>query len=1721
MSFPLTYKSESNSNMRKYYQLETPHDPSIILETDICLNNLLRHLEDSNITTEDEKYQSTNVVVEPPIVDYTTHLSLEDPNCSITNPTTFCISANFVPLEVSANPDYEQSYTVTVGTNNFNDIVNNITTTIQLATDNSPIFDTNLLIDVTNDNEPCNSVDNNQTVNAIFDSSSPDILLSKAINSGINNVTNNSLLTFGEDTNFNNNYALGNTNALNKYYTENPVTKRLTQNSLINENDKDFNNITVTTFPLNMDMNSFGSYKISVSGASIIEDKNTQSYLAVDDNFSIGDIANENADIKISDLSVLDKYNAIFNDISPDNSFKITINKNENSGLNFENVTDRGLFVIDNSTMTNNIEFIKNIIDPDLPISINLTQQPMFITHNPLTTEGPYFINNGFFNLSSDGEYLDGTKYNIDGEIILEILPKNQRVKNREETPGVFSEINVVYEGMDDDLKTSKDVSYRIKNIIMPTGINQYNAVKSSNYSSLYMSNDDNTDLNVTITEAAIETNNDEIILIKIDPLNVLTNDLNGNKIYVSDGYNASTSQPINANIEVDITGDISILKGKDELRFKIVPKGIHELGFASGVLEYNNLFIHKDDSLSNYGEQLPNSWVLGYKAQAPASGNQYFITTDVTTFSDPKYFPSVNECKNICNNGADIDITFSYESEASSLIYYDVIKILLDNVVYTTIPQTQITKNLLSDVTTYTDETLNGAITIGNKQYKIVKNTRVTRYYSTFSFNLAGTTNLEGRTPVLKSTYITYYIYADTVTIKINNMVTNGIYSSNSYTALQGVNQANTATNIAIISPEPYPTSYIVQLYNDNITEIIVPKLIFNITKSGIYSLKGNIQYKNENSVWTDILDGHVLELEPYLKTNPVIVDANTIDGNPNNNYSITASIYIDKTNNILLIEKPEYFTSLFIEYETTTGVITGYKYNINNLPQDNFKSNFNPNNFIINALPVSDSRLVDLSVNVAYEAETQNSSSYNSVFTIIYNTTTFFKFTLTKSTFTQPIIIAHITKNIFEVRQYIEIPEITQTTVPTVITYKSGNDTNNMIDILNVITINYNNATINQNDYVNFSLTSDKISVQLVKTIEPSVSPSYITSLTYTETNCETLTIDYYRGYKTDNEESTQIYNYIINRNNLVSCDIASGTSGSFTDNLTIYNTFQNIISFNNGIGSIGVKITPSFSRLPKSILAANNKYIREISVTSDSINITRMVNDVEVNDVEIQNPVSLKNYNLYEFPNGQILKSKNLRLNNNGDYYKFTYTKSNTIEVFYNDTYIGNPKDITSWNSIDTITYAAAKDGFILNKNSINTDDGFLQIVLNENSKSNSDTYIVIASPQLVATQMGIDGVKNLLIDSTKSDVYAASELITRYFPIVQDESGSIYTPFVNIDNVNNITFTTLIDKQLTEYMDSSKNVIPVHFDINSSSVIITEIIKDGLNTTTTNGPNSDGIIFKGFISDLINLQVTNPYYSSIKLESILANGQLKLSYTQDSSGYFTTIFSNKNQNIQPDNNMKFIIGNSFIPSGEYELNSSITKGVKINIYDMVKRENDIVLLKYEQSNIDFTNIPKNTPIHQINFLPTKVYTSVVTMPEHIFGTKYNVTFNAITRANINLDASENIIWTQLSEENSAVLINNFSLQIKAVDTTGLNNIIEMLYATSEIPVNFTVFKQSNTMEIFAADGTPRFIITPFGQIQTPSINTKDLTIYDLSSNNNIELLKANVSILNDLF
>jgi hypothetical protein len=74
------------------------------------------------------------------------------------------------------------------------------------------------------------------------------------------------------------------------------------------------------------------------------------------------------------------------------------------------------------------------------------------------------------------------------------------------------------------------------------------------------------------------------------------------------------------------------------------------------------------------------------------------------------------------------------------------------------------------------------------------------------------------------------------------------------------------------------------------------------------------------------------------------------------------------------------------------------------------------------------------------------------------------------------------------------------------------------------------------------------------------------------------------------------------------------------------------------------------------------------------------------------------------------------------------------------------------------------------------------------------------------------------------------------------------------------------------------------------------------------------------------------------------------------------------------------------------------------------------------------------------------------------------------------------------------------------------------IELLYATSDIPKNFTVINQRNVLEILAPNGSPKFVITPFGQIITPNINTNAITFFNTNAVNNVDLMRSNADIFN---
>lgn len=1719
ISFPIKYNAEDSNNsvMTKYYQLDDGNSV-IHLEKDICL----RHMLQQNPNEID--YTDNYVVYES--APFATNLSIEDPNCSISNPTSFCIAAKYVEQtfveENPLNPIY--SHTVVIGTNNFATISNPISTQIKLAIDNSPIFDTNLLITISNNNdESFYSVDVNKTIMATFDSEDNNILLSKAINSAYNTTDNLSLLTFGEDTDFNNTYALGKSQI--HYFTKDLTTYELKANTINTSYLASENNVTIQVTPEKIGESSFGTFKIRIEEAEIEETFNQGSDIKT--TFLIGDDVGNTNNNNISDASQLSKYLELFDDVSSGNSFEILVtNKKDNSGINFVDSSYNVYFEIDNSTMSSNIEFMEKIIFEDMSLNVVLSQLPMTIDLDSSIVNGAVSVaeeNKALFELTENGETLGVNDYNKDGEIILEIAPQLNRVSILSGNSDVYSGIRVTYTDLEinkdlvDELKTNKDVQFKIVNTITPTGKNFYTPLVTDNYTiatdenkntSLFMAK---TNVPVTIVAPNIDNGDNEITLIKINPSSTLTNDIGGNILYELNDTGADNA--IDAvTIDVTISGTIDIFKDEYDLRYLVYPKTIDELDISSPGLNGKNNIKVLTTSLPEINDSADkNTWLLGYR-----NADDLFVKTNANTFSSiTSYFPTGQECSDIINNNEPLNVIIKYETASNIGIFYDKVTILCNGSTYT-VTQNDIIFKMKNNFAPYYNRPYNKVI--GGTTYQVVEEVKVEVYNSIIHFNLAGTTNLSLMSPLLKSTVTNYYIYSNTTTF---TDFIDGQPSTLSYTA------TSNAINLpqTVLDQQELKAFEIIRLEGDETTEAI---LNFQVKKATVTSLNAQIQSREdkEDTTWADI-GPKITDIEPYLGTNPVI----TIDSGVKIE---TYMVKVKNTNRILIIDKPFYFTPLVLDYTSVTGNITGFKYNTTNMPSG-FDTNFNPSNYTTTTeLPDDVGFALNLSATVTYGEPdvNQGGATYRVIITVrdLTNSNTgtnvIAVVTIEQPNFNKSLVIAKINKHFFKVDKTIGT-NATQKQYITTFDYDDIYPTTGYFTIPGGLEISFNN--IIQHNFIEFELLTDKIAVNLVKNPLDTANPDYFESLTFSREGCEEFSIPYYRGYTTHNIDTTVTYKYIINRKDLVSCVINANEAYQANFGDGIYVGYQNVISFNNNIGSIGTEIVPKFSRLAKNKLT-NNQLVLDLMVISDEIKITRSTNNGNGGTfIKL-----LEDFKLYDFVNGKVLKANCLRVLGNtlvDDFYKLEYNKSNT-RVYYNNKYIGIPEEITEWKEIVSKTFEESKGGFYVNESGENVNesgenvDGFLNIKLTENSKTNSESFIVIACPHLKATQMGLDGVKQFLINKTDTNIYDKDKLVTKYMPIFPDTNNTtilidkvgIYTnyyPFKDTANVNNIEFKTIVTKAIHEYGESTKNVVPIHFKINGSKIEIKEINVN--NEATNNGPDEDGVIFNGTINDLISLPGDNIYRDYISLV-LFTNGQLKLSYTQDKSNIFEEVFNGDNWNIKPTNNIKFIVGNCFLPAGTYKLVSSIAKGTKVFVYDMVKRETDTVLLKYEMETIDFTNLPTGVSIEKLVFAAKKIYKSVVSFNTINFGDKYGDRYSDIGNANMTLNNSE-IVWTEIT---SQALIDNFSLIIRAINEDGLNNIIEMMYATSDIPLNFTVFKLANTMEILASDGTPKFIITPFGQIQTPSINSKDLSIYDLSLtyNSNVEIIKSGVTILNAL-
>jgi hypothetical protein len=240
--------------------------------------------------------------------------------------------------------------------------------------------------------------------------------------------------------------------------------------------------------------------------------------------------------------------------------------------------------------MVDNLEFMENIVynggDGSLPITLEITQNDMSIIPKDVAnnTVPAYVTNLDYFTLSENGEELGTESYNTDGEIILNIAANTNRATILAQTPSTpfkFTEINVDYDEMPENMKTTKDVRYEIINIAAPTRNGEYNSVADNNGASLY-ANSTLTEFNNMSLTSNLVTENDEIMIIKVEPLTTVTNsNPNIHNLYVLDDVNSNSDIHLNAHVDVSITGNISLLRDNDDLRLLFYPKTLTQLNIA------------------------------------------------------------------------------------------------------------------------------------------------------------------------------------------------------------------------------------------------------------------------------------------------------------------------------------------------------------------------------------------------------------------------------------------------------------------------------------------------------------------------------------------------------------------------------------------------------------------------------------------------------------------------------------------------------------------------------------------------------------------------------------------------------------------------------------------------------------------------------------------------------------------------------------------------------------------------------------------------------------------------------------------------------------------------------------------------------------------------------------------------------------------------------------
>ena len=1555
-----------------------------------------------------------------PTVNTTTFLGGEElttpgKNFKFTDPTGSICSQTFAIASVH---NVNENFTDEIVKNNIligiDKNSNPINTFISNDSTSEPFLDNYLKIEITKNLGPFNSTAS--LFQATFKEDSSD-LLSMAVNSAYNKDYKNGLLKIAEDTTHNNLYALGKDTS--KYFTENANSKQLEVHDILSENRVSTNRIDIQTIPNSTPFNdeNFGTFKF-VTAKAIVNITTSA------DVTTLPLLLADDTDTRYLPSSFTPvEYKELFGDTIT--SFKIDITKNQNTGFNFANSSDNNYANFNNSTIVDNVDYIQNIAN--LSHSLEISQEPMKIDSDISNSNN----NSSHFSLSTNGEKLSSTDYNTDGEIKIDFDASNNRITNV--TSSNAFKVIVEYDNLTEELKTTKDVSYELIDYLLPTGQGQYDSFADSNGTSLYVDMSEYSTFDFT---SSIYVNN-SIKLIKITPT------FNVDAVIM---YKLNDDDSLGDVIPVDISATLSSLSNiqiNTEVRAKLSSKKISDLGIQS-INGSNDLLIQ---DITN-PTIVSNKWNLYFD---PEYSNEYLMSSLLAT-SNTSNFPSVDKSTSIINNDETLDVTLSYVSVISSTntgMLFDSVNIIYDNIT-TEISQQSLEFFNESPKINYYE--LLPSVSDTNGVYQIVKYVITEQYQSKFMFPLSIFGNILMTTPLLNSVITTYLYYSQDTVITIGaNNDTMTVSKSRILTPLvpSDITKLYKSTDVISLASNT----------NDNVV------LNFSINKKSLTPLNAVFQIKTtETSSWENI--GNIItDIDTYYGAIQTITNqlGHSVD-------IIICPTITTNTDETLQLINETYIIPLQPNMNNLQLSIKGYDYPVyDSLSLDVLTD---PNYFINNDLPIG----TDMNLSFDYTATLIGSNEYSIIINVKDGIEIIATINMDITSFFSAFVIAKNLKPYF----YVDKTLGAQTSTRHLIIgdesvsngYQSG-ISSGVLDMTDGVKINY--TDLRQDEYLKFNLLPDKISVSHVGSAG---TPQYITHLDYESTNCEKVSIIYYRGYLNNNTTQT----YKIVRKDLVTAKVKA--TDTYVSNITgVHFNKEQVINFNDTI-SIENKVKLLFSRLPNNVLQ-NNKYIMNINVVGDSVKITIINNNIET----VINK-TLLDYLLYDFNTGTQLFSKRIKISDNLQY-SIVYKEIGGKIYFVHD-YKTNPSNII-WPSEEE--YIVNLDeiydvtlGTIITNTELD-ENGYIKFTLSKDTLLDKISYLVYAPPYLYATQATKYASNVFPFNIANS----ANELKTVYFPTTNysgtelNQTKYLYEPFANILNTNNVTFTPTTIKSFADYNNSSKNTGVQTINITGAHIKLTELKTNNSTNTSNNGPNHDGIIYNGTIGDLTNFSS-----NYIKLLSN-DNGVFQINYTQDLEGLFGQTLENNSNKYR--GNIVINIGNSVLPNTFITLHNQVKNGSIISIYDVyqVNHNNtlELYLLKYVYDTlINYTNVSGNAYLKRFPGEVYKLYYSQVQIPSINLGDNINDVLKNIIKSNLSLDSSNNIVWTE-----KIFFSNNLSLQITPLTQDGAVDMITLFYTSKEVPINYTIMNIPNAYEVINGDGTYQTIITGLGKIKTQLVNTSN--------------------------